>query len=492
MKSRPEEELLQLFIDGHLDRETNREVVTLLKSDPELLDLYCEYANLDGEMRHLLASHRGLGEDQSLISSLAQQRTIRKTRWVSVITAVAAVLTLGVIFYFKIIPVPPMVAVRSSPGTVLKITHPQTGESAPPAGTLENGSVLSLQSGSVEITFASGVRSIIRGPAEITALDSQRLSMAFGEAWFRVPSEAIGFQVRTPELDVVDLGTEFGVFSSPEFEDQVHVFSGKVRVTAVHGVKQNIVLTANEARRVGPIGHLKEVPLRDDELLTALPTERIDGAIDTDFEEATFAEIGLRFDIPDPERAQFEFDSVNDRLVAKSFGQTEMFKFREKAPIAFLIKPQAMHWFVETEVQLLDPDLGLSMAGLVVYEDVYGAVPPFTFALSEWHHRSIRVRTVPDHNRVIDRPVDQDRATLRIEVSENPDPEGLSQYTFLYDLSDGRGMQLIASHKFSATHARVGLFLKTSQELERSRSAAFHRLTMDALETSSSDVDSSE
>jgi len=77
-----------------------------------------------------------------------------------------------------------------------------------------------------------------------------------GTAWFHVPKQAIGFQVKTKDLTIVDLGTKFGVFAKPDDHDEVHVLKGRVQVTANRVRKESMILTVNEARRINPIGQL--------------------------------------------------------------------------------------------------------------------------------------------------------------------------------------------------------------------------------------------
>ncbi len=45
-----------------------------------------------------------------------------------------------------------------------------------------------------------------------------------------VPPQAVGFTIGSPNLDVVDLGTEFGLQVEAEGKTEVHVFKGKVEL----------------------------------------------------------------------------------------------------------------------------------------------------------------------------------------------------------------------------------------------------------------------
>ena len=51
--SRASEELVLRFIEGRLDDEEVQSVVDRLRADPEFLDLYCAYADLDSGLRQV-------------------------------------------------------------------------------------------------------------------------------------------------------------------------------------------------------------------------------------------------------------------------------------------------------------------------------------------------------------------------------------------------------------------------------------------------------
>lgn len=106
----------------------------------------------------------------------------------------------------------------------------------------------------MELKFNSGVTSIITASADLTLLREDLVDLKKGTAWFKVPRDAIGFQVRTPSLVLTDLVTEFGVISKPNVPDQVHVFSGKVQVLNRLGSKQDKIVTAGIAQVAEPIG----------------------------------------------------------------------------------------------------------------------------------------------------------------------------------------------------------------------------------------------
>jgi len=103
------------------------------------------------------------------------------------------------------------------------------------AAQLRTGQVLParqlrLDSGVVELAFASGARAAVEGPAELNVVDRNTVELRLGKISADVPHNAIGFTVKTPSATVVDLGTRFGIDAKAKDSSEVDVFEGKVRV----------------------------------------------------------------------------------------------------------------------------------------------------------------------------------------------------------------------------------------------------------------------
>lgn len=273
MKQRDLELLLQQFVDGELDEDGCEEVVALLRSDSEVLETYCDYADLDCTLFNIHCGPTHLGTEQAPITMTIQKRRMKRAQRVAMVSAAAAIAVLVAILYVVLAKEPlPTVSFAMSPGTVFSVQHASEGTDDPEPGTLEVGSRLMLQRGHVEFVFASGVRSIIQAPADLTLHAAGDLFLAKGTAWFHVPPKAVGFRVRSEELEVIDLGTEFGVRSSPLFPDEIHVLTGKVKVTNLNPLRHEVTLSKGEARQADPVGRLKSLPLAADVFLATLPS----------------------------------------------------------------------------------------------------------------------------------------------------------------------------------------------------------------------------
>ncbi len=91
--------------------------------------------------------------------------------------------------------------------------------------------VLRLESGVVEISFGSGAKAAVEGPAELKLTSPNRIELNRGKLAAEVPHHTIGFTVRTPNATVVDLGTRFGIDAKARSDSEVDVFEGKVHVS---------------------------------------------------------------------------------------------------------------------------------------------------------------------------------------------------------------------------------------------------------------------
>lgn len=193
----------------------------------------------------------------------------------------AAALLVGVAVMMRLVmgpEAPPLASVNFAPHSEYSVTHQAGSDDVPAANTMAPGSSLDLRQGTVELHLASGVHAVIQAPASLILEDQSHLKLREGTAWFNVPAGAVGFEVLTPQLRVVDLGTEFGVISNSDKNerDKVHVFKGKVEVTTLtglkrSGIKRQEILTAGQAREAHFTGSLNSIPLSKLSFLTSLP-----------------------------------------------------------------------------------------------------------------------------------------------------------------------------------------------------------------------------
>ena len=97
-----------------------------------------------------------------------------------------------------------------------------------------------LKSGLAQIVFYSGARVVIEGPTELQIISSSEASCRSGRLTAEVPSQARGFRIRTPQMNVTDLGTAFGLDVKAR-RTELHVFKGGVEFQSTASTtKQNL------------------------------------------------------------------------------------------------------------------------------------------------------------------------------------------------------------------------------------------------------------
>lgn len=98
-----------------------------------------------------------------------------------------------------------------------------------PGATIPPGK-LAWEVGLIQLEFYGGATVIAEGPAALEILDDSRVICHSGRLRAHVPEPARGFVVLAPTVELVDLGTEFGIDVATNGETEVHVFDGKVEL----------------------------------------------------------------------------------------------------------------------------------------------------------------------------------------------------------------------------------------------------------------------
>jgi ferric-dicitrate binding protein FerR (iron transport regulator) len=111
-------------------------------------------------------------------------------------------------------------------------------------GLLRVGSALEpgwlrLESGLAQVVLYSGARVVIEGPAEVRLVSASEAFCPRGRLLAEVPQPARGFRLKTDQLQVVDLGTAFGI-DAAHGRTEVHVFTGKVELLSGTAARQSL------------------------------------------------------------------------------------------------------------------------------------------------------------------------------------------------------------------------------------------------------------
>jgi hypothetical protein len=88
---------------------------------------------------------------------------------------------------------------------------------------------LQLQAGLAEVSFYSGARLLIEGPADLQMISQSSAYCNNGRIVAEVPDQARGFQIRTPHSVLSDLRGSLGVEVKAE-ETEVHALRGTIKV----------------------------------------------------------------------------------------------------------------------------------------------------------------------------------------------------------------------------------------------------------------------
>jgi hypothetical protein len=120
------------------------------------------------------------------------------------------------------------------------------GDVSPRLGAPLEPGWLRLKSGLVQIVFYSGARVVMEGPAELQLISPDEAVCLSGRLVAEVPPQAKGFRVRTPLMNVTDLGTVFGV-EVKQRQTELHVFKGSVEFQSSSGATKQSLLEGRGA-----------------------------------------------------------------------------------------------------------------------------------------------------------------------------------------------------------------------------------------------------
>lgn len=111
---------------------------------------------------------------------------------------------------------------------------------APRLGSPLEPGWLRLKSGLAQIVFYSGARLVIEGPTDLQLVSPSEATCPYGRLIAEVPPQAKGFRLNTPQMNVTDLGTSFGL-DAKDTQTELQVFKGSVEFQHTNStVRQNL------------------------------------------------------------------------------------------------------------------------------------------------------------------------------------------------------------------------------------------------------------
>ncbi len=113
--------------------------------------------------------------------------------------------------------------------------------------------VIQLYKGIVKIRTDNGACVVLEAPAEFRFINSDELAMPYGRVFVNVTGSSNGFAIQTRDSKIIDLGTQFGVYTDMRGETELHVFEGKTVLIAGfrNKAKQVADVIAGQARKFG-------------------------------------------------------------------------------------------------------------------------------------------------------------------------------------------------------------------------------------------------
>ena len=240
--------------DGCLNAQQSKRLNDLLRHSEEARLFYLRHSSLSAS---LYAYSAELQSDAPTAPHAPNAR-ISKLLWWSAMAAL--VLIAGIVLWPSNVKPPS----DHESSTVAMMTGTKdcewSGKNVSPGSTLTAGQKLELTKGTAEITFDSGAQVTLDGPTCLVVSSAWDASLESGSLKASVPTEAAGFRVNNPSVEVVDQGAEFSIIADAS-SAEVLVLKGTVEA-APHNAVQSVMLRSQESRRFDVQG-ITEVRDRD-------------------------------------------------------------------------------------------------------------------------------------------------------------------------------------------------------------------------------------
>ncbi|TWT54957.1 FecR protein [Rubripirellula amarantea] len=211
------DELLDQYLLGCLTAPDEAEFTELLGLHRELRDRFREATMVDAELRSLSGD-----------STIAVAKRGTNLRWLVIPALAAAVMVMVAGMWWT--RMQPKVSPTNVVATLVVSFDDQfANEQMPIEGNFVAGDY-HLIAGAVTMRFENGVEVSMQSPAKYTIVDAMHMRLDLGRARAIVPESGHGFVISTANMQVEDLGTEFGVVVDEADRSELHVFAGEVQL----------------------------------------------------------------------------------------------------------------------------------------------------------------------------------------------------------------------------------------------------------------------
>jgi len=257
------QDLVDGYCSGSLTDVEFAELEEALRHDHGLRQRLLEYRMLDSDLRSFAST--ASADTSGGVAGAQQTGRPRRLRFELWAAAAAILILLGAVGVLILKDagtdgIAPVEAVDNGVAVVTRSVGAEwTGVSLLPYDSVAPGR-WELLKGVVELEFYSGASVILEGPASLEILSENGGTLHYGKLRAHVPVQAQGFTIRTREIELVDLGTEFAMEVTRERGTAVHVLDGKVELFAPDGTASSgKELVAGQGQLVDPSGRRSEI-----------------------------------------------------------------------------------------------------------------------------------------------------------------------------------------------------------------------------------------
>lgn len=242
-------ELVDRLLDGGgLDRIESARLETLITDDPQALDYYLSMTTQAAQLARVLAGRHQAKQTTArpFIRRLQPLATIFFSDYPLLkAAAMLVLLTCGIGIGWLLFSADDKIVVATTSTSL----DEADAERKPPAATItgllgvewedtdagwsldrRHPERLRMRSGLAELTFASGVRVTLEGPADFTVTSDLSATLDAGKLVAYVPPSGQGFSIDYAGGRVVDLGTEFAMSTGLNRTTKVGVYDGLVEL----------------------------------------------------------------------------------------------------------------------------------------------------------------------------------------------------------------------------------------------------------------------
>ncbi len=279
--------LLHDLCNGTLDEQNAKLLDATLASDASAREQYAEWMTVEAALNRSCAelptTSHAVGEyNAATTPPRTKARRLKLQRWTSagMLAASLALVALASSFlthtWIARGPVQEIASSMTLPGegSLARVTSTLNCRwQQPSRGTgfgteLRAGDQLNLAAGLAEVTFNSGVRIILEGPATLDLSDATEAVLTDGRLAASIPNTAAQPRLRVSQCVAFEPGSEFGLLANSEGGGEVHVFSGRVSTTLLGELGETLEtmrLSKSEGVRLAPSGRTMTKLTADDD-----------------------------------------------------------------------------------------------------------------------------------------------------------------------------------------------------------------------------------